>query len=81
LCDFVDVVLVWVIVVGFPSHAGASLFYPVLSLDFWRRPLASSFAGGVPLSGQPANMRRPIGVSTKSVFVFFGLCSIARLYS
>jgi len=66
---FIDVVLMWVIVVGLPIHAGASLFYNVLSLDFWRRPLASNFAGGAPLSGQPANMRRPIEASTKSVFV------------
>jgi hypothetical protein len=68
MCDFVDVDLVWVIVVGLPSHAGASLFYHEFILGFWCRPSASNFAGGAPLSGQPANMRRPIGRSTKSSF-------------
>ena len=78
---FVDVDVVWVIVVGLPSHAGASLFYHELILGFWCRPSASNFAGGAPLSGRPANMRRPNVASTKSVFVIFDLCSNARLYA
>jgi len=67
--------------VGLPSHAGASLFYHRFNLEFRRWPSASNFAGGDPLSGQPANMRRPIAISTKSVLVIFVLCSIARLYA
>ena len=57
---------------GLSWHASASLFWRQLSLDFRRRPLASNFAGGLALSGQPANMRRPIVASTKSVFEKLG---------
>ena len=81
LCDFVNVDLVGVVVVGLPSHAGAGLFYHRFNLESRCRPQASSFAGGAPLSGQPANMRRPIAVSTKSVFIIFVLCSISGLYA
>ena len=57
---------------GFAKHASASLFYPKSSLDFQCRPLASNFAGGIPASGQPANMRRPIVASTENDFEKFG---------
>jgi len=57
---------------GFAKHSGASLFCHQSSLDFQCRPLASNFAGGFALSGQPANMRRPIEASTESVFEKLG---------
>ena len=66
---------------GFTKHAGASLFWHYLSPDFWCRPLASNFAGGFSLSGQSANMRRPIATSTESVFKELGQRSVTKLYA